>query len=287
MGAGQASGLWARIPLTARAIVAGLLVGLVGANVWSILAVVLGARIWTALAETAFLALYIAWARGMGPPSSTRTARRVAFRAGVLTRGQWTWGLLAAVAFAVTVHSALVVLFRLTPFPAAVFHKGYNLSFLPGAPARWLVVVVSAASAGICEETGFRGYMQRPIETRHGPTIAIAISAALFTLVHINKDWLVPGMTPLVLGAGLLLGLIAWTSRSLVFCIIGHTLMDIGLFAYWWTQIAGVFTARPIFETGVDAAFLIACALFAAALAVTLVAIHRLAMLSTAEPSLP
>ena len=52
--------------------------------------------------------------------------------------------------------------------------------------------------------------------------------------------------------------------------------MDIGLFAYWWTQIAGVFTARPIFETGVDATFLIACAVFAAALAVTLVAIHRL-----------
>ena len=201
-GAGRAISLWARIPLSARAIVAGLLVGLIGANVWSLLTVAFGARIWTVLAEIVFLALYIAWARGLGPPSATRTARRVAFRAGALTRGQWTWGLIAAVAFAVTVHSALVVLFRLTPFPAAAFHKGYDLSFLPGMPARWLVVVVSAASAGICEETGFRGYMQRPIETRHGPAIAIAISAVLFTLVHMNKDWLVPGMTPLVLGAG-------------------------------------------------------------------------------------
>jgi membrane protease YdiL (CAAX protease family) len=280
MGAGRADGLWARIPLSARAIVAGLLVGLIGANVWSVLTVVLGIQVWTALAEIAFLALYIAWARGLGPPRSTRTARRIAFRAGVLTRGQWTWGLMAAVAFALTVHSALVVLFRLTPFPAAAFHKGYDLSMLPGAPARWLAVVVSAASAGICEETGFRGYMQRPIEARHGPTIAIAISAVLFTVIHMNKDWLVPGMTPLVLGAGLLLGLIAWTSRSLVFCIIGHTLMDIGLFAYWWTQIAGVFTARPIFETGVDAAFLAACAVFALALAVTLLAIVRLGRLA-------
>ncbi len=281
---GRAGGLWARIPLSARAIVAGLLVGLIGANVWSVLAIVIGAHIWTALAEIVFLVLYIAWARGLGPPSSTRTTRRTAFRAGRLTRGQWTWGLLAAVAFAVTVHSALVVLFRLTPFPVAAFHKGYDLSFLPGAGARWLVVVVSAASAGVCEETGFRGYMQRPIEARHGPTIAIAVSAVLFTLVHMNKDWLVPGMAPLVLGAGLLLGLIAWTSRSLVFCIIGHALMDIGLFAYWWSQIAGVFTARPIFETGVDAAFLVACAVFAAALVVTLLAIRRLWVLPAGDP---
>jgi hypothetical protein len=32
--------------------------------------------------------------------------------------------------------------------------------------------------------------------------------------------------------------------------------MDIGLFAYWWTGIAGDFTARPITETGVDQPFL-------------------------------
>ncbi len=278
--AGGANALWTRIPLTARAIAAGLLVGLVGTNVWSLLAVVFGPRAWTALAEVAFLVLYLAWASGRGPPRSTATARRAAFRAGPLSRAQWVWGFTAAAAFAVTVHAALVVLFRLTPFPAAAFHQGYDLSFLPGAPARWLVVVISAASAGICEETGFRGYMQRPIETRHGPTIAIAISAALFTLVHMNKDWLVPGMTPLVLGAGLLLGLIAWTSRSLVFCIIGHTLMDIGLFAYWWTQIAGVFRAPTVFQAGLDAPFFVACGLFAGALAVTVLAIVRLSRLA-------
>ena len=35
-------------------------------------------------------------------------------------------------------------------------------------PLSWLAVVVSAASAEICEETGFRGYMQRPIELKRG-----------------------------------------------------------------------------------------------------------------------
>jgi membrane protease YdiL (CAAX protease family) len=279
-GAGGAKSLWSRIPPTARAIAAGLLIGLAGANVWSLLAVTLGPQLWTAVAEVLFLVVYLAWASGRGPPRSTRGARGAAFRVGPISRTQWVWGLTAAAAFAITVHAALVVLFRLTPFPATAFHQGYDLSYLPGATARWLAVIISAASAGICEETGFRGYMQRPIESRHGPAIAIAVSAVLFTLVHMNKSWLVVGMAPLVLGAGLLLGTLAWASRTLVFCMIGHTLMDIGLFAYWWTQIAGVFTAPTIFQSGPDAPFFVAGAIFASALALTLFAIVRLRRLS-------
>jgi membrane protease YdiL (CAAX protease family) len=271
--------MWARIPTTARAIIAGLLIGLIGANVWSFLAVVLGFRWWTLLAEVVFLILYLTWASGWGPPAATGAARRTAFRARPLAALPWGWGLLAAVAFAITVHAALVVLFRLTPFPAADFHRGYDLSAAPNAITRWLIVVVAAASAGICEETGFRGYMQQPIESRHGPVVAIVVAAALFTVIHFNKDWLTLGLTPIVLGAGILLGTIAWASRSLVFSIIGHTLMDIGLFAYWWTQIAGVFSARTIFETGVDGAFWLACAALVGALAVTLWAVQRLAAL--------
>jgi len=145
---------------------------------------------------------------------------------------------------------------------------------------RWLAVVVSAVSAGICEETGFRGYMQRPIEKRHGAFVAILISSLLFMLVHLNKHWSTAGMTPIVFGAGLLLGALAWASRSLVFCMVGHTIMDIGLFAYWWTQIAGVFTQRPISETGADQTFSVECAAFAVALLVTLAAIVRLRRLS-------
>jgi hypothetical protein len=52
--------------------------------------------------------------------------------------------------------------------------------------------------------------------------------------------------------------------------------MDIGLFAYWWSQIAGTFAQRPIVETGADGAFLGECAVFAAALALVLRATLRL-----------
>jgi hypothetical protein len=55
--------------------------------------------------------------------------------------------------------------------------------------------------------------------------------------------------------------------------MIGHTLMDIGLFAYWWTGIAGTFSARPLSETGPDRAFALTCVILAASLAATLFAI--------------
>jgi len=84
------------------------------------------------------------------------------------------------------------------------------------------------------------------------------------------------GMVPIVFGAGVLLGLLAWSSGSLIFGMIGHVMMDIGLFAYWWTGVAGNFTAKPISETGVDQPFLIACAVLATSLLIVLLSILKL-----------
>jgi hypothetical protein len=102
--------------------------------------------------------------------------------------------------------------------------------------------------------------------------IAIFISSLFFCVLHLTKAWAVVGMVPIVFGAGLLLALLAWSSGSLVPPMIGHVIMDIGLFGYWWTGVAGTFSARPIFETGVDHSFLLACAVFVVALLVVLLA---------------
>jgi membrane protease YdiL (CAAX protease family) len=252
-----------------------LAVGLIAANVWVLLLSVAGPLI-ACVVEPLFLAAYLWWASGHGPPASAAQARRRAFRASRLSPAGWVYGLIAAVAFAATVHAAMVILFRLTPFPAAQFRQGYDFSFIPGARLKWLAVVISAASAGICEETGFRGYMQTPLEDRFGARWAIFTSAVVFTVFHLNKGWAGLGMVPIVLGAGLLLGMLAWTSGSLIPGMIGHTIMDVGLFAYWWTQIAGTFTARPIGESGLDAPFLIAVAVFLVSLAACLTCIWRL-----------
>ena len=268
------TGLSARLPLTLRAIVGGLLLGMIAANVWPLLILRLSAPVAAAI-EVVFLGLYFWWASGAGPPKRLAENRRDFARAGPLSGRQWVWGLIAAAAFAATVHAAIVVLFRLIPFPAAAFHAGYDFSFIPTLQFKWLACVVSALSAGVCEEMGFRGYMQRPIENRHGPWLAIAISAVMFTLIHLNKSWALMAMTPIVLGAGVMLGVLARRSASLVFCIIGHTAMDVGLFAYWWTQIAGTFPQRPISETGLEPTFYVEVAVLAAALLVFVIGAAR------------
>jgi membrane protease YdiL (CAAX protease family) len=277
----QNSGMWGRVPAIVRAIITGLLVGMIAANIWPIFLLKLGMPM-AAGAEALFLAAYIWWVRGGGPPKSWKKIRADNFRVSSFSGTQWFWGLIAAGFFAATIHAAIVVLFRLVPFPAAAFHAGYDFGFIPSRSMQWIAVVVSAASAGICEETGFRGYMQRPIEKRHGAIVAILISSFAFMLLHLTKSWSLIGMVPIVFGAGILLGTLAWASRSLVFCMIGHTIMDIGLFAYWWTQIAGTFSQRSISETGMDQMFYAECGVFAVALLVTLAATMRLYRLRTA-----
>jgi membrane protease YdiL (CAAX protease family) len=272
------------MPVSVRAIVTGLVVGMVAANVWPLLLLRIGMPL-AAVLEAAFLIAYVLWAAGSGPPRAWKAARADAFRVRHLSATDWSWGLLAALAFAATIHAAIVVLFRLVPFPAAAFHAGYDFSFVPAGPLQWAAVVFSAVSAGVCEETGFRGYIQRPIEKRHGATIGILVSAVFFTLLHLNKGWATIGMLPIVFLAGLLLGRLAIASASLVFCMVGHTIMDIGLFAYWWTQIAGTFSQRPIGETGIDAGFFVEVGAFILALLVTVLSTNRLAAMRTAAGS--
>jgi len=265
----------ARIPTVLQAIVAGFFVAAIAANVWLLFLHNLSVLA-ASVAEVFFLALFLWWARGGGPPQAAREARSKAFRNAQLTSRRWLWGLIAAFFFAVTVHAAIVLLFRLVPYPVEEFRHGYDLSFIPSQSLRWIAVVISAASAAVCEETGFRGFMQQPIEQRHGVSAAVVISSFFFTALHLTKAWALLGMIPIVFGAGILLGSLAWSARSLIPGMIGHFVMDVGLFAYWWTGIAGKFSGRTIKETGIDGALLIACCAFAASLSIVMLSISKL-----------
>ena len=266
---------WAHVSVALRAIVIGLAVAMGAANVWPPILLKLGMPT-AAGVEVAFLVCFVWWLSGGGPPGRLRAIRRDRFRVRAIRGGDWLWGIFSAVAFAASVHAAIIVLFRIVPYPAAVFHHGYDLSYLPARSMQWIACFVSAMSAAICEEAGFRGYMQRPIEQLGHPSTAILVSSAFFTLVHFNKSWALVGMVPIVFAAGLMLGVLAQASETLVFCTIGHALMDVGLFAFWWTQIAGTFSQRPISESGFDNAFIIECGALLLLLVATWLSIRRL-----------
>jgi membrane protease YdiL (CAAX protease family) len=266
---------WAKLPISLRAIVSGLFLAVIALNVWPLLLAILPMPL-AAFAEAAFLVSFLWWAGGGGPPHSTKSGRAASFRSGKLSVMQWVWGLLAALFFAVTVHASVVLLFRFVPFPLAAFRSGYDLSFIHSQFLKWAAIVISAISAGICEETGFRGYMQHPIERRYGAAPAILISSLFFMSLHLVQAWAILGMVPIVFGAGVLLGLLAWSARSLLPGMIGHVVMDMGLFGYWWTGIAGDFSARTISQTGTDRPFFIAFLTFVVSLGIVLFAIYKL-----------
>jgi len=103
-----ASSLWMKLAISLRAIVSGLLIALVAANVWPLLLLDLSVPL-AVIAEAIFLALYVWWASGGGPPRRTHVARATAFRRRTLSSRQWLWCLVAAFFFAATVHASIVL----------------------------------------------------------------------------------------------------------------------------------------------------------------------------------
>ena len=94
------SSRWAKLPISLRAIVSGIVIALVPANVWPLLLLNLGVPL-AAIIEVIFLGLYLWWASGGGPPRTVQATRVTAFRRGTLSPTQWFWGLIGALFFAV------------------------------------------------------------------------------------------------------------------------------------------------------------------------------------------
>src|SRR5450755_194379 len=94
---------WNRVPVIIRAVFGGILVGMIAANVWPILLLKIGMPS-AAGAELVFLALYVWWVAGGGPPVRFKALRADYFRVRFLSGSQWLWGVIAAASFAVTIH---------------------------------------------------------------------------------------------------------------------------------------------------------------------------------------
>ena len=103
--------------------------------------------------------------------------------------------------------------------------------------------------------------MQVPIEKRYGPFLGIMITSIFFFLLHLDKTW-APLIIIHILFASALLGILAYFSGSLIPGIIGHTIMDIFNFSYWWSNLAGNFGKKTVFETGIDIHFIVWCLIF-------------------------
>lgn len=78
-------------------------------------------------------------------------------------------------------------------------------------------MTVGAVVPAIAEETLFRGFLQRSLEERMKPALAIALSGVFFGVIHFNPI----DMIPLII-IGLFLGFLAYASKNILVPIIIH-----------------------------------------------------------------
>ena len=205
-------------------------------------------------------------------PQATAEIRRDRFRATRLPPAVWRWSLIAALLLVVIAQASFVVTFRIIELPDS-FTAGYRFDALPTWLA-WSAIVMASLVAGICEEIGFRGYMQVPLERRYGPVVGTTIVSIAFVVFHLNQAWAPPVLVHLFAFSALW-GILAYASGSLIPAMISHIVADIFNFSYWWTDVAGTFDRRPVAETGNDAHFFIWALILLASVALFSWAAHK------------
>lgn len=254
---------WQRIPVWIRALVSGAFVTFVGVEIWLFCLAVIPAP-WSIAVMGGVLWLYWKYFSGSWWPKATAEARKIDFRAVKLSPAVWKWGLVGAFLFVVVYQSAAVLTLRILEFPAEA-SADYGLDALPAWEA-WITIIMASLVAGICEETGFRGYMQGPLEERYGPVVGITIVSVVFTVFHLNQAWAQPVLLQ-IFGLSALFGILAYASGSIIPSIVAHTIMDIFNFSFWWTDLAGKFELQTIAETGIDIHFITTVLIFIGSLA--------------------
>jgi len=250
--------LWQRLPAVVRALVAGFVVVTAGQIPAGALDVAnrrwLPSIPWGAFAIAAWLWLYWRYLGGEGWPRATAEMRHFALRAGPLSPRVWRWSLVACGVASLALRMMLDLARRLSTRPAQDLTPVEELAKYP-FPTVLLLFLAAAATAGVVEEAAFRGYMQTPVERRHGPVIAIAFVALVFSLVHYRWEapdpvpWLI--FIPCYVGVSVGYGTLAWLTGSIVPGVIGHTLVDAVAYLRYW--LFGI--PRSVWQTGFDALF--------------------------------
>jgi hypothetical protein len=129
--------------------------------------------------------------------------------------------ILVAAAFWVAAMPALLLLewlLRIRSMGAGV------LALTPHGAIEVSLWIAVAVSAGICEETIFRGYLQRQlIVMTRSRTAGVVLAAAIFGLAHLYQGW----RMAIVIGFyGLMFGVLAYWRRTVRPGMIAHAWHD-------------------------------------------------------------
>ena len=134
---------------------------------------------WAAAVTGCWLVIMLAWLSGRGWPRPTSAFRRFHLRLWRPERGAWSGESLTTILSLIAAMIGLAVVWVLMGTGGATV----DVSAYPTTAIRFSVLLMGPMVAGVVEEMAFRGYMQSHLE-RVGPTFAILVTSALFTLAH-------------------------------------------------------------------------------------------------------
>ena len=230
---------------------------------------------WAVPLTAAYLWFFWRYLQGAGPPESTAEERRASLRANRVSGPVWAWALLAGGLGIVALVLALHVANRLVVLPQQQLP---DLGQVPKLTVLSLLLM-AAPVAGIIEEAAFRGYMQGPIERRHGLIVAILITGTMFAVAHLDFT---PILWPYYVAVAAIYGTVTFLTRSILPSVVLHTAGNLySNFDLWlhgkaeWQAASG--PAALIWKTGADAAFRISGLALLLVAAATVWAYFRLA----------
>ncbi len=258
---------WAQLPVIVRAIISGGLMATVGTVPWGLLAGLnlkhMPAVPWALIPAALFLWMFWRYARGDWWPRSTSEARRKSFRANSLPGEVWGAAMFAGVVGLVALVLMQRVMNRLVDLPQ---QQDGGLTKYPVLTVA-LLVAMGSVVAGVVEEGSFRGYMQGPIERRHGPVIAIVVTGLLFGFAHFTHPEVTVVLLPYYVAVAAVYGALAYFTNSIFPSMVlhagGNMLAALDLFARGQSEWQASSSPAPlIWQTGTDASFWISLLAF-------------------------
>ena len=253
--------LWLRTPILVRALLTGSVVSIAGSAPWALLIATNTRRLsaWPWAVPVMAIYLWFYWlyvVRGWGWPRSTRATRRRNARANSLTMDTWGLALLAGMLGLAGVLLLQGVLSRVVTLPQ---QRELDISKYPLATVV-LWVAMGAIVAGVVEETSFRGYLQGPIERRHGPVIAILLTGVLFAFTHFSHPEVGLVLLPYYIAVAAVYGGLAYATNSTLPSMVlhagGNMFSALDLFTRGRSEWQLGTAPKPlIWQSGPDAAF--------------------------------
>jgi len=211
---------------------------------------------WAVAVTAVYLWFFWRYLDGTGPPESTAQERRTSLRANRISARTWAWALLAGGLGIVALVLALRVANRMVALPQ---QKLPEFGHVPKLTVLSLLLM-AAPVAGIIEEVAFRGYMQGPIERRHGLIPAILITGTMFAVAHLDFTLI---LWPYYVAVAAIYGTVTYLTNSILPAVVLHTAgnlySNLDLWIHGQAEWQSSALSTPlIWKTGADPSFWIA-----------------------------